>query len=51
MHTSWDWWKDIIIPATGAIWIPIIVWLLTKHYGVDKAEEIKSFAFICVQVS
>lgn len=41
MHTLWDWWKDIIIPAMGAIGIPIIVWLLTKHYGMDKAEERK----------
>ena len=41
MHTLWDWWRDIVIPAMGAIGIPIIVWLLTKHYGMDKAEERK----------
>ncbi len=39
--TAYDWCKDIVIPLVGTIGIPLIVWLLTRHYGADKAEERK----------
>lgn len=39
--TTYDWWKDIIIPLIGAIAIPLLIWLLTRYYGADKAEERK----------
>lgn len=41
MHTSWEWWKDIIIPAMGAIGIPLLVWGLTWYYGAGRAEKQK----------
>ena len=39
--TAYDWCKDIIIPLVGTIGVPLVVWLLTRHYGADKAEERK----------
>lgn len=35
------WWKDYGIPLVGTIGVPLVVWLLTRHYGADKAEERK----------
>ncbi len=35
------WWKDYGIPLIGTIGVPFVVWLLTRYYGADKAEERK----------
>lgn len=35
------WWKDYGIPLIGTIGVPLVVWLLTRYYGADKAEERK----------
>ena len=40
-YTSWEWWKDIIIPTTGAIGMPLLVWVLTWYYGAGRAEKQK----------
>lgn len=41
-HTWWQWFADIIIPAAGAIAMPLLVWFLTWYYGAEKAEERKN---------
>jgi len=35
------WWKDYGIPLIGTVGIPLVVWILTRYYGADKAEERK----------
>lgn len=35
------WWKDYGIPLIGMVGIPLVVWILTRYYGADKAEERK----------
>ena len=37
-HSLWEWFKDIIIPAAGAIAIPVLIW----WFGAEKAEERKN---------
>lgn len=41
-YSFYDWSKDIWIPIIGAVAIPLLVWGLTKHYGVDEAEKRKA---------
>lgn len=35
------WWKDYGIPLIGTVGVPLVVWILTRYYGADKAEERK----------
>lgn len=40
-HTAYDWSKDIIIPLTGAILIPIAIAFFTWWFGASRAEQQK----------
>jgi hypothetical protein len=37
MHSIWEWCKDILIPAIGAVFIPILIW----YFGAVRAEQQK----------
>ena len=40
------WWKDYGIPLIGTVGIPLVVWILTRYYGADKAEERKELRIL-----
>lgn len=40
-HTAYDWCKDIIIPLTGAILIPVAIAFFTWWFGASRAEKQK----------
>ena len=40
MFTTWDGWSEIVIPAAGAIIIPLLIVCLTWFFGASRAERI-----------
>lgn len=38
---TWEWWSEIIIPALGVVFIPLLIWGLTWIYGAKRAEKLK----------
>ena len=40
-HSIYNWWKDIWLPAAGAIAIPLLVWWLSWLFGASRAEQQK----------
>lgn len=41
INSTYDWWKDIWIPAIGAIAIPVTIAFFTWWFGASRAEKIK----------
>lgn len=39
--TTYDWWKDIWLPAAGAVAILLLVWWLSWLFGASRAEKQK----------
>ena len=40
-HTLYDWFRDIWLPAAGAILIPVAIAFFTWWFGVSRAEKQK----------
>lgn len=40
-HTTYDWWRDIWLPAAGAILIPVAIAFFTWWFGASRAEKQK----------
>ncbi len=40
-HTLYDWFRDIWLPAAGAILIPVAIAFFTWFFGAERAEERK----------
>ena len=36
-----NWWKNFGLSLLGSVGVPLTIWLLTRYYGADKAEERK----------
>lgn len=41
MHTAYDWWSDIWLPAIGAILVPFAIAFCTWWFGASRAEKNK----------
>ena len=40
-YFSYDWWRDIWLPAAGAILIPLAIAFFTWFFGASRAERQK----------